>query len=199
MAVNEGAGGWHERIAGLLHALGIALVALGFLGMACGGSAGGDEVTIRLKAENTRFVPDRVEIPAGKTVRLILQNLDAGEHDLEVQGLMVNSMSGGGHGGAHGDSSSSTLALHTQGNKTASVTFKTDQRGTFDIYCTISGHKEVGMVGKLVVISASPADLSPAGPTLPQANPTGSPPVATPIGLPIVPPGPSSEQGHEGH
>lgn len=34
------------------------------------------------------------------------------------------------------------------------VRFKADKAGTFDYYCTLPGHREAGMAGKLVVVAA---------------------------------------------
>lgn len=149
----------------------IVLAALAVAG-ACGGSDGGDspeadamspemensgtaagpEVTIDLKAEKLRFVPDMISVPAGKTVMIRFENLDAGvEHDFEVDGLNVTLLSGGMATDGHGGESTGPLAAHTQSGETATVMFRTDQTGTFDIYCTIAGHREAGMEGKVTV------------------------------------------------
>ena len=122
---------------------------LAALSLACGGSSSPD-VTIEVKAQNTRFAPETIEVPAGKTVRLKLTNLDSTEHDLEVRGMTPSMMSGGGHGG-HGDSMPGKLAVHTAAKKSASVDFRADQKGTYEVFCTIPGHEQSGMVARLVV------------------------------------------------
>lgn len=141
-------------------ALGIVVtVALGVLATACGG---GDEeqvqadVTIDIIAENMRFVPDTIEVPAGKVVAIRMQNKDANQHDFEVGGLSAEIMGRTGMEDESMDMDMSdgmmgTINMHSAANGKASVTFRTDKPGTYDIYCTMTGHKESGMIGKLVV------------------------------------------------
>lgn len=138
---------------------------------ACGG--GGDsvkaDVTIDIKAENMRFVPAELEVPAGKTVLIRMQNTESNQHDFEVGGLTAEilartgmtdeGMAGMAHEGMSGMGNSAgsqgAINMHSAANGKASVTFRTDKAGTYDIYCTMPGHKESGMVGKLVVTAAA--------------------------------------------
>ena len=134
------------RLTILLGMLLLAVLSAGAVG--CGGSGKTSGMTIEVKAENTRFVPSTIEVPAGRTVTLKLVNHDDTEHDLEIQGMKADMMSGGGHGG---DMAPGMVAVHSEKKKTSAVTFMTNETGTYDILCTVSGHKELGMVGKLVV------------------------------------------------
>lgn len=176
-------------------------IALGAIVAGCGGGSGEKaDVAINLKAENNRFVPDRIEVPAGKTVKLTLQNLDLGDHDLEVKGLSPKVSSGGGHGGMDMDKSSpmGALTVHSQGKKSASVTFVADRPGTYEVICTQQGHKEVGMVGTLIVTGERPAAIGGATNPTPASPPP--PPTAT-AGQSSQMPAmqPPSGGGHEGH
>lgn len=134
-----------------------AFAALLALLAACGSGddGGSDSSVIDVRAKEIRFVPDEIRIPAGEMVTLRLKNEDAMAHDLEVQGLSIRREgiqlpshdASGGHEGA----GSGILALHTQANGTASITFTADEEGTYEVWCTIPGHKEFGMVAKLIV------------------------------------------------
>lgn len=106
---------------------------------------------VRVTAENMKFTPDRIQLPAGERVIITLQNADGVEHDLQVDGLKVAALDEMDLPGEHEGADSSTLALHTRPNGTARLTFRTEQKGAFDFYCTIPGHREAGMVGKLTV------------------------------------------------
>ena len=53
-------------------------------------------------------------------------------------------------GGEHGNSGN-MLAMHTGANETSSIVFMAMEKGTYEFYCTITGHKEAGMVGTLVI------------------------------------------------
>src|SRR5688572_14310050 len=115
---------------------------------ACGSDASGQ--VIEVVAENTRFEPAVINVPAGKEVTLKLKNLDPNEHDLEVRGLTPAKKSGGGHDG-HGSAGFETIAVHARAKKTASIKFVADRPGTYEVICTIAGHEQSGMVAKLIV------------------------------------------------
>ncbi len=127
----------------------VLCIALGSLACA---SSQKNELTIEIMAENTRFAPDTIEIPAGKAVTLTLKNRDSTEHDLEVRGLVPSSMSGGGHEDHMDMAATKRVAVHTAAKKSASVQFRADQKGTYEVFCSIPGHEQSGMVAKLVVI-----------------------------------------------
>lgn len=109
--------------------------------------------SVTIQAKDVKFVPDTVTVPAGSVVELKLENLDETEHDFQVDGLDAEVSSGGsvktGHAGGHGGSQ--TVAVHTTANEVGSIVFKANKKGTYNFYCTISGHKEAGMVGTLIV------------------------------------------------
>lgn len=120
--------------------------------VACGGADEASGTVIEIDAQNIRFLPDLIEVPAGETVTLRLKNLDDMEHDLEIRGMVPSTTEGGGHDG-HGGATASNqnVAVHTAARKTASVTFRADQKGTYEVFCTQPGHEQLGMVAKLVV------------------------------------------------
>ena len=134
------------------------------LAVACGG--GDDKVqadmTIDIKAQNMRFVPETIEVPAGQNVMIRMQNMDENQHDFEVGGLTAEIMDRTGMKDESMDMDMSggmmgTVNMHSAAKGKASVTFQADKPGTYDIYCTMTGHKESGMVGKLIVTPSSGA------------------------------------------
>lgn len=140
-------------------AIALTLAALSLAALACGGGeegGAGSDSTVRVIARDTRFNPDEITVTAGREVTLDLDNRDAFEHDLEVQRLEVDVVAGGSerpeHGGEHG-SDARVLAVHANGEESASITFVASNPGTYEFYCTIPGHKDSGMVGTLIVES----------------------------------------------
>lgn len=132
--------------------IGAILVLMVALTLGCSGSSDKPPtVTIEVTANQLRFVPDVITVPAGQVVKLQLKNLDQAEHDLEVRDLMPSYMSGGGHGGHGGGDGPERIAVHTKAGKTASVEFQADQKGTYGVFCTIPGHEQLGMVARLIV------------------------------------------------
>ena len=114
--------------------------------------AGGQpDVVIDVSMKDLRFMPNTMEVKAGQTVQVNVTNMDGMEHDMMVDGLrieMVGKAAGGHHAGAPAD----TFVVHTMANENGSITFRTDQRGTYQFYCTLPGHKGAGMVGEMKVV-----------------------------------------------
>ena len=82
------------------------------------------------------FEPSTLELRAGVPTRIELDNRGAAvEHS-----LLVRAPAGG-----------DWIHLHAAAKGSDSATFRIDTPGTYEVLCTIPGHTEAGMVGKLVV------------------------------------------------
>jgi uncharacterized cupredoxin-like copper-binding protein len=132
----------------------VASLALALL-TSCG-AAQPTAVTVTTQA--FRFQPAAFEWQAGRPIRLTLRNPDAVEHDFVVDTLRhtVASGSAGSVGHAHGPSAGPTpvpgsLHLHAAAFSETVLTFTPQSRGSYTVYCSVPGHKEVGMVAQLVV------------------------------------------------
>lgn len=69
----------------------------------------------------------------GDLILLTLVNGDGMAHDLAIDHLGVK-----------------TTLLTLEGDRTE-VRFEASSIGSFEYYCTVSGHRQAGMVGKLVI------------------------------------------------
>ncbi len=111
---------------------------------------------ITLDAEEWRFEPSVVEVPVGHRVKLTLVNDGRVEHDVEVVGVPTEDIELVGAaerrerlgGGNHDEG---VIAAHAEPGTTATVFFTATEVGEYEFACTIPGHKEAGMVGKLLV------------------------------------------------
>ncbi len=116
------------------------------------------EVTINVVEGRTwRYEPATLEIPAGQRVRLTYVNDGRAEHDMEIPGLPASNVEregGVAHdvslGGGHRDDD--VVAAHAMPGTTAVVLFTPTQPGEYDFNCTLPGHKEAGMVGRIIVV-----------------------------------------------
>ena len=104
-----------------------------------------------------RFEPSVVEVPVGHRVKLTLVNDGLVEHDVEIVGVPANDIevvgAAEGHerlGGGHHEED--VVAAHAEPGTPATVIFTVTEAGEYEFACTIPGHKEAGMVGKLVVL-----------------------------------------------
>ena len=117
------------------------------------------EVTLEVvEGERWIFSPSYLEIPVGQRVRLVLVNHGRAEHDVEIPGLPVEYLEAAG--GEHherlaegGDENhiGSVVAAHALPGTTTAVLFTPTLPGSYEFSCTLPGHKQAGMVGRLVV------------------------------------------------
>lgn len=131
------------------------LVSVVFLLTACGGlSAPATEVTV----EETDFLfsPDTITVPLGKPVTLTITNSGVVEHDFGIQKISVSDVSMGHEEGMSHDMGAMELDLHvaTQPNGISTITFTPTEAGEYEFFCSVPGHKEAGMMGKLTVIAS---------------------------------------------
>ena len=101
--------------------------------------------------DQMRFVPDRLEVKAGETVRLVLHNDGQLLHEfvlgdkaqLDEHAAMMLQQPNMAHTGMD--------MLHVQPGEEGEVTWTFDRAGSFDFGCLIAGHYQAGMVGKVAV------------------------------------------------
>lgn len=113
----------------------VAVMALGVL-TACGGGGGAPakEITVEMGANGEwRFSPDKIEVAKGEKVKVNLVNKDAAQaHSFVITALNAKS-------------------TQVAAGKTGTVEFTANKTGEFEIICDVPGHKEGGMVAKLIV------------------------------------------------
>ncbi len=101
--------------------------------------------------DQMRFVPDRLDVKEGETVRLVLHNDGQLLHEfvlgdkaqLDEHAAMMLEQPNMAHTGMD--------MLHVQPGEEGEVTWTFDRAGTFDFGCLIAGHYQAGMVGKVAV------------------------------------------------
>jgi Cu+-exporting ATPase len=125
------------RFARLRHAWYLAAVALASLA-AAGGVIAADRaieagaVTIDVRASDVRFTPDEVRVRSGQVIVIRFTNDDPVFHDWEVDGV-------------------ANVDAGARPGQTQRIRFSIDRPGTYEIRCTVDGHADAGMVGRLVV------------------------------------------------
>lgn len=82
-------------------------------------------------ASNYQFTPNKITVKKGDNIQITLNN-QGGTHDFVIDEFNVasNQLSGGDND---------------------LVTFVADKTGTYEFYCSIDGHRQMGMVGTLTV------------------------------------------------
>ncbi len=84
-----------------------------------------------ITSANFSFTPNQIIVNQNDRVKITLKNTESA-HDFRL------------------DEFNAAIPV-VQGGQEASVTFIADKKGTFEYYCSVDGHREMGMVGKFIV------------------------------------------------
>lgn len=87
--------------------------------------------TFTVTGENFSFEPNTLTVKKGDTVRVVFKNED-GFHDFKIDELGV-------------------ATKQIQGGSEETVEFVADKAGTFEYYCSVGKHRDMGMKGTLTV------------------------------------------------
>lgn len=134
-----------------------ALIAASALLGGCSGAAGsGKAVTV--VTTDMAFQPREVRVAVDVPASLRLQNKGALLHDWTVERLPARDVEAHAsadhaHGDGGGTSAPPPGAVHVaaEAGHTAEVRFTPTAAGEYVFYCTVAGHRQAGMEGKLVV------------------------------------------------
>jgi uncharacterized cupredoxin-like copper-binding protein len=105
---------------------------------------------INIETSDMTYFPSSLDVEKGKPVTLVFSNKDQINHDIEINSKsfeIINKTTNHQH-----DNSTSSLHLHAKPNSNETLTLIPMKEGTYEFYCTIPGHKESGMVGKMNVL-----------------------------------------------
>lgn len=97
----------------------------------------GRTTTVEVVAEDMRFTPDTIEVPAGDRLVLVLTNADGDVHDLAL------------------DNGAATGRLAPGGTERLDVGVVGRD---LDGWCTVAGHRQMGMVLRVVAVGTAAAD-----------------------------------------
>lgn len=111
---------------------GSIVLGLALLLVACGGNTGGEGTPMTIVAKEFKFEPATITVAPGQVIKLTLKNEGVIDHDLMIRAIGFKIIA------PPGKSETKTFVAPTA-------------PGTYDIDCDIAGHKDAGMIGKLVV------------------------------------------------
>ena len=110
---------------------------------------------ISVEAKEFSFQPANIEVIVGAQIRLVVRNVGTVEHDWSIQEIDATVFNAGSQPAPHdmpGMSKPPALHAAAQVGQTARLEFRPEKVGTYEIFCTTPGHKEAGMIGRLIVI-----------------------------------------------
>jgi uncharacterized cupredoxin-like copper-binding protein len=126
----------------------VALLAAGLGIGACGGGSDDDKSSAGGKAQDTAppaasgsktevvgkefsYEPAKLTLKAGQPATVVLKNTGSIEHDITV--------------------ADAGFKLTVAGSNTGEKTLTMAKPGTYEMYCSVAGHKEAGMKGEITV------------------------------------------------
>ncbi len=100
----------------------------------CGGSQSGSSQTseVTLALTEFKFTPDTINTKVGERVKVTLDNTKGTlKHNIKQADLNIDTA--------------------VEAGQKATFEFTATKAGTYDFICDVPGHKEAGMVGKIIV------------------------------------------------
>jgi uncharacterized cupredoxin-like copper-binding protein len=120
---------------------------------ACGGTAANPTApkTVTLTLNEFQFQPADITVNVGQPITLVLKNNGTVLHDFVSMDAKVEVTEE--HGAMHDMAGMAEPAMHAavEAGQESTIKFKATQAGTYTFNCSVAGHKEAGMVGKLIV------------------------------------------------
>lgn len=122
---------------------------------ACGISS---QPATRFTVQETDFAysPVTITVPVNQSISLEFKNTGLVEHDFVIENIDLTDVVGnetGGHDAGGHDMGDVEYDLHvsTMPGESSTIQFTPTDAGTYEFFCTVKGHLEAGMIGKLVV------------------------------------------------
>ncbi len=111
-----------------------------------GGASGGVIKTVAIKETNFELSPSNVTLSKPGTYAFKAFDKGSTQHSLEIEGKGVKSEGGGDEGGE----AKLEQALNPGQSGVLMVSFR--KPGTYEMYCPVDGHEQMGMKGEVVVM-----------------------------------------------
>ena len=133
----------------------LALLAVGaLLPLACATPASDStavrEVSVTMTDE-LRFEPDALTVAAGETVRFVVHNAGASDHEFLIGDEAAQAAFAAEMADGHDDAHAAEAGIALGPGETGEFTYTFDEPGDLLIGCHEPGHYEGGMVGRITV------------------------------------------------
>ena len=129
--------------------------ALAVLLVGCASTPPHATTEIAVEAADFTYTPATITVPAGEPVTLTLKNTGKVEHDFIIDKINVTDVEASDTGPAThhqiGHEAAYDLHFFAKAGETETLQFTASEPGTYEIFCSVEGHKEAGMIGTLVV------------------------------------------------
>jgi uncharacterized cupredoxin-like copper-binding protein len=111
------------------------------------------KVSLGNSAGELRFFPNSLEFRAGKTYKLVLSNPSPIKHYFTAKDFADASWTKKVDTGKV-EVKGAIRELEIRSNGSAEWVFVPMKTGTFELHCSVSGHAEAGMTGKIAIVNS---------------------------------------------
>lgn len=133
----------------------ILLAGIVSLGLAaCGPGAANAKQNVSLQTQDFEFAPKTIQVKAGQPVALSMKNTGTVAHDwsiMEIPTVGESHSSADPSGHAMEGMEEPEVHVAVAPGTTGRLEFTPSTAGTYEFYCTVAGHRDLGMTGQLVV------------------------------------------------
>lgn len=123
------------------------------------GSSTQPVTSLKVVASDFSYTPGTITVPLGQEVTLDFSNDGQVEHDFVIASISVSGVEGNTldseTAGHHMHGMDYDLHVSTNPGESATLKFTPQAVGEYQIFCTVEGHQEAGMIGKLIVVDQS--------------------------------------------
>jgi nitrite reductase (NO-forming) len=102
--------------------------------------------------DNLRFDPDTISVPAGEEISVKLTSGPAVLHDLVIAEAVTEATATPTGEPVTPVDSDDVFVLRADAGGTATASFRVDAPGSYELYCSVPGHRRGGMVATLTVV-----------------------------------------------
>jgi uncharacterized cupredoxin-like copper-binding protein len=136
-------------------AISVGVLMLAVLVTGCSGEATDElltdaqPVTITV-GDSLSFEPVALNVQAGRPVLLTVKNVGNTDHDFTIVGMPASNVKNEIKGG-HGHAALGAIVGHPNTKGEVTIRFTPTKSGMYEFYCSVTGHKQAGMVGMITV------------------------------------------------
>jgi len=124
---------------------------------ACSAQQAKPATDVTVEMTDFAYSPSAITVPEGQPVTLTVENTGNIEHDFVVEKIDVTTNavqdSGSDMHHAHGEEQNYDLHISAGAGETSVFQLTVSEPGTYQVFCSVEGHKEAGMIGELIVLN----------------------------------------------
>ncbi len=106
-------------------------------------------IIVNVHSSDYSYSPAEIIVKKNQSASITLKNHDQVDHDIEIKKISFQKNPEVPHN--EHISADVDFHVHASANSSADFTFTPTEAGVYEFYCSIPGHKENGMTGKLIV------------------------------------------------